>query len=462
MTETFVPPTRSVPETETLAERLRAALRAPGRGALSALLASVHPADLAAALRDLAPPEALAVFTELQPDRAAEALDELDPELTRYLIDHAPPERLADLLDRLPMDDAAEVVAEAPEARARLLRDLSARAPRDAEEVRTLLAYPEGTAGRLMTDQYAAVPPQVTAAQALAYVRANALALETVTVLYVVETQGRLVGVVPLRRLLVAGEWQSVREIMLPDPITVLPQTDQQEVARLVSRYDLAALPVVDGAGRLLGIVTVDDVIDVLVEEFTEDYLRLVGSDAEEMDRRSPAQVAKLRVPWLLGTMGIELCAGLVISHFDAVLQQVILLASFMPVISAVSGNIGLQAAAIVVRGLDTGHVTLKHGWRQIAKELTTALLLAAVCGLVLGAVGAVWSRHLPFGLVIGGAMTCSMLTAAFMGTIIPMLSKRVGFDPATTAGPFETAFQDVIGFAVFLWLASLLLPWLR
>jgi magnesium transporter len=462
MTETFVPPTRSVPETETLAERLRAALRAPGRGALSALLAALHPADLAAALRDLAPPEALAVFTELEPDRAAEALDELDPELTRYLIDHAPPERLADLLDRLPMDDAAEVVAEAPEARARLLRDLSARAPRDAEEVRTLLAYPEGTAGRLMTDQYAAVPPQVTAAQALAYVRANALALETVAVLYVVETQGRLVGVVPLRRLLVAGEWQSVREIMLPDPITVLPQTDQQEVARLVSRYDLAALPVVDGAGRLLGIVTVDDVIDVLVEEFTEDYLRLVGSDAEEMDRRSPAQVAKLRVPWLLGTMGIELCAGLVISHFDAVLQQVILLASFMPVISAVSGNIGLQAAAIVVRGLDTGHVTLKHGWRQIAKELTTALLLAAVCGLVLGAVGAVWSRHLPFGLVIGGAMTCSMLTAAFMGTIIPMLSKRVGFDPATTAGPFETAFQDVIGFAVFLWLASLLLPWLR
>jgi magnesium transporter len=462
MTETFVPPTRTVPETETLAERLRAALRAPGRGALSALLASVHPADLAAALRDLAPPEALAVFTELEPDRAAEALDELDPELTRYLIDHAPPERLADLLDRLPMDDAAEVVAEAPEARARLLRDLSARAPRDAEEVRTLLAYPEGTAGRLMTDQYAAVPPQVTVAQALAYVRANALALETVAVLYVVETQGRLVGVVPLRRLLVAGEWQSVREIMLPDPITVLPQTDQQEVARLVSRYDLAAIPVVDGAGRLLGIVTVDDVIDVLVEEFTEDYLRLVGSDAEEMDRRSPAQVAKLRVPWLLGTMGIELCAGLVISHFDAVLQQVILLASFMPVISAVSGNIGLQAAAIVVRGLDTGHVTLKHGWRQISKELTTALLLAAVCGLVLGTVGAVWSRHLPFGLVIGGAMTCSMLTAAFMGTIIPMLSKRVGFDPATTAGPFETAFQDVIGFAVFLWLASLLLPWLR
>jgi magnesium transporter len=180
------------------------------------------------------------------------------------------------------------------------------------------------------------------------------------------------------------------------------------------------------------------------------------------MDRRSPAQVAKLRVPWLLDTMGIELFAGLVISHFDAVLQQVILLASFIPVISAVSGNIGLQAAAIVARRLDTGHVTLKHGWRQISKELTTALLLAAVCGVVLGTVGAVWSRHLPFGLVIGGAMTCSMLTAAFMGTIIPMLSKRLGFDPATTAGPFETAFQDVISFAVFLWLASLLLPWLR
>jgi magnesium transporter len=133
-----------------------------------------------------------------------------------------------------------------------------------------------------------------------------------------------------------------------------------------------------------------------------------------------------------------------------------------MPVISAISGNVGLQAAAIIVRGLDTGHVSLGNVWKTVRKEVEASFLMALVCGLVLGAVGAAWSKHLPFGIVIGGAMTCSMLTASFMGTVIPMTSKRIGFDPATTAGPFETAFQDVVGFAVFLWLASLLLPYLK
>jgi magnesium transporter len=180
------------------------------------------------------------------------------------------------------------------------------------------------------------------------------------------------------------------------------------------------------------------------------------------MERRTPAQVARLRLPWLLGTMGIELCAGLVISHFDDVLKEVILLASFMPVISAVSGNVGLQAAAIVVRGLDTGHVSLQHWGGQVRKELASSFMLSLACGLVLGLVGVMWSQHAGFGVVIGAAMTCSMLTAGLMGTVIPLLSKRLGFDPAATAGPFETAFQDVIGFAVFLWLASVLLQWLR
>lgn len=457
----------TVPAHESLADRLRAALSRPPTGAggaePAALLRREHPADVAAALRELEPDEALAAFGWLDDARAAEVLDELDPELTRHLIEHAPKGRIAALLDHLPMDDAAEVVAEADEDQvAGLLTDLAAQAPEDAAEVRTLLAYPEGTAGRLMTDKYAAVPPEATAAQVLQYLRSNAHALETIDVVYVVDPLGRLLGVSGLRKVLTAGEWQPVRAFMDPQPVAVAPDTDQAEVARRIARYDLAAIPVTATDGHLVGIVTVDDAIDVLVEEFTEDYLRLAGTDAEEMERRTPVQVARLRLPWLLGTMGIELGAGLVIAHFDDVLREVILLASFMLVISAVSGNVGLQAAAIVVRGLDTGHVSLRHWGRQVSRELATSLLMALVCGLVLGTVGAIWSGHLPFGLVIGGAMICSVLTAGFMGSIIPMLSKRLGFDPATTAGPFETAFQDVVGFAVFLWLASLLLQWLQ
>jgi magnesium transporter len=159
--------------------------------------------------------------------------------------------------------------------------------------------------------------------------------------------------------------------------------------------------------------------------------------------------------------MAIELGAGLIISHFDAVLQKVILLASFMPVISAVSGNVGLQAAAITVRALDTRGGARKNIWTSLKKEAATSFLMAMACGLILGAVGAIWAKHLPFGVVIGVAITCSMLTAGFMGTVIPMVSKRFGFDPATTAGPFETAFQDIVGFAVFLGLATLLQHWM-
>jgi magnesium transporter len=290
---------------------------------------------------------------------------------------------------------------------------------------------------------------------------AEAAPLETINDIFVLDARGVLLGVCSIRELVIAAAEAEIATFMTRDPVSVAPETDQEEVARRISLYDLLTIPVVDEPGRLLGIVTGDDVLDVLIEEFTEDYLRMAGTDAEEMDQRTAVQVARLRLPWLLGTMGIELGAGLVIANFNEVLQRVILLASFMPVISAVSGNVGLQAAAIVVRGLDTGHVSLSRWSRQVSKELTTTLLMALACGIVLGTVGVIWSRHPTFGIVIGVAMTCSMLTAGLMGTLIPMFSKRFGFDPATTAGPFETAFQDVIGFAVFLWLASLLEHWL-
>ncbi|HZP81666.1 MAG TPA: magnesium transporter [Chthonomonadaceae bacterium] len=445
-------------------KRLRQALGKGGRPlnmqALKALLHGLHPSDIAFLMEELTLPEGLAIFNALENAQAAEVLDEVSPETNRYLVENSPHARIVSLLDMLPMDDAAEVVSELDAEEAEpLLADLPTP---DAEEVQGLLSSPEGTAGRLMTNKFAAVPPAATAAQALEYLRRNAATLETINVVYIVNGGRRLAGVCSIRDLLMAAPQQPVSALMNPEPIAVAPETDQQEVARLISQYDLLAIPVVDAAGRMAGIVTVDDVIDVLVEEFNEDIARLVGTDAEEMERRTPAQVARLRLPWLMGTMLIELGAGAVISHFDGVLKQVILLASFMPVISAVSGNVGLQAAAIVVRGLDTGHVSLANWGRAVGKELLTSLLMALVCGLALGIVGASWSRHLPFGLVIGGAMTASMLTAGFMGTVIPMLSKRLGFDPATTAGPFETAFQDVIGFAVFLWLASLLLQWLK
>lgn len=450
----------TINDTELLENKIREGLEADSQESLRGLLALQHPADIADIIDRLDEGDQLRVFLLLTHEQAAEVLDETGVEATRELLSKLAPAEAGDILDLLPADDVAEMLGEdVPDRQQSLLAEME---PQDAADARTLLNYPPHTAGRLMTDRFARVQAEFTPAETIRHLHTIDPEVLTLDNLYVLDSQGRLLGVVSLREVILAPPEQKLVDFMSTQIISVAPDTDQQEVARLVSHYDLTAIPVVDAIGRMLGIVTVDDVIDVFVEEFSEDYLHMAGTDAEEMDKRTPLQIARLRLPWLLGTMVIELLAGGVIANFGDVLKEVILLASFMPVISAVSGNVGLQAAAIVVRGLDTGHVSMSNWKKQIGKELSTALLMALICGVVLGTVGAIWDHHLPFGIVIGVALTCSMMTAGLMGTMIPMISKRIGFDPATTAGPFETAFQDVVGFAVFLWLASLLVQWLH
>lgn len=207
--------------------------------------------------------------------------------------------------------------------------------------------------------------------------------------------------------------------------------------------------------------IPVDELLKVMIARFRDVYSKAVGTDAQKMAKLTSFQEAKIRVPWLLITMVIELIAGLVIHRYDAILQKVILLASFMPVISAISGNVGLQAAAITVRAVDVKSPDGTHILKSVSRELATSVFMAIACGVVLGTVGAIWAKHIPFGLVIGGALMCSMITAGLMGTLIPMISKKLGFDPATTAGPFETALQDIVGFGVFLWLATTFQHWI-
>jgi len=266
---------------------------------------------------------------------------------------------------------------------------------------------------------------------------------------------------VPLRRLLTAAPGTPIWAIRDPSVVSVTAETDQEEVARQVAKYDLVSVPVVDADRRLLGTISVEDVIDVLGHEATEDIFRLAGSDASELERRSPSRIALLRLPWILATLVIELAAGAVIHHYDRTLAQVILLASFMPVIQAISGNTGLQSVTMVVRGLATGHVQLARWWEPLLRQIKTTSIIGAVCGLVVGTVGSLWHGTLTFGLVVGVSMFVSVNLSGAAGTVIPMLSKRLGFDPALTAGPFETALQDVIGVTIFLALATALLGWL-
>src|SRR5262245_50614793 len=422
-----------------------------------ALVEEAHPADLASVLKQLPLVEQVTIFRTLSPERAAEVLPELDDHALLELVRALDEVEVSRILDEMPPEHAADVVEELPSEQAEKILDLMEE--EKSEDVQEILEYPEQSAGRLMSPDFVAVSERATVEQAIEHVR-KSVSEERAFEVYVIDDHRHLVGVVPLRRLLIANPDTPIFAVREENVVSVMPEMDQEEVARVVAKYDLVAVPVVDQRHRLVGTITVDDVIDIVGEEASEDIFRMAGSDAAELERRSPRQIALMRLPWVLATLLIELCAGVVIHLFDQTLSKVILLASFMPVIQAISGNTGLQSVTMVVRGLATGQVQLSRWWEPLRRQIQTSSILGSVCGGLVGVIGFLW--HSPaFGLVVAVSMFISVNLSGVAGTAIPMLSKRLGFDPALTAGPFETAFQDVLGVTIFLSLATALLHWL-
>ncbi len=446
-------------DAQQVALQIRANLALDREAQLRALLDGQHPADLADVMFFLSDEEEKRVFSLLGTEEAAEVLDEVDEATEAKLVASTSHDKLADILEELPADEGADVAgAFSSEVRESVLALTDAET---AQEIRTLLAYPGDTAGGIMSLGFVDVLESSTQAEALSRFRDKADA-DHIFYVYTVNATGGLTGKIDLRTLLRAAPETPLRDLR-EESLWVHPEYDQEQVANVFSRYDLMALPVVEGEGlRLLGVITADDIIDVLQEESAEDIAHLSGSDAQELESKSPVQVAKLRMPWILATLFIELLAGFVIKGFSGTLTQFILLASFMPIISAISGNTGLQSAAIIIRGLSTGQVQLAHWKHAVTRQMATTVILGGVCASVLGVIGAIWDRHWAFGLCVFLGMFMSVNIAGVVGTVVPLISKRLGFDPALTAGPFETAFQDVVGISIFLSIASWLLHWLR
>ncbi len=424
------------------------------------VVATLHPADLADAMIFLDAADDVALYRLLGPEEAAEVLDEVDTTTRSVLLQATPPDLLPPILSRLPADEGAAIVRALP---ATVVEQVLQATPPDlAQAIRSLLVYAPSTAGALMSLDYLAVLITLTQAGAVAQLQKQAAAPSPYV--FAVDAQGNFRGLLSLHSLLIAPAATPLTDLLLPTELTVPPSMDQQQVTAIFARYDVLALPVISAEphGRLLGVITPDDVIDVLQAAQNQEVAHLAGSDAQELEQKSPVQVAKLRLPWIMSTLFIELLAGFVIRIFNGTLQQYILLASFMPIISAISGNTGLQSAAIIIRGLSSGLIQLGH-WRQaLARQVATTAILGAACGVVLGVIGAIWAHNWVFGLVILLGMFFAVNIAGIVGTIVPLLSKRAGFDPALTAGPFETAFQDVVGISIFLGLATALLRFLR
>jgi magnesium transporter len=424
------------------------------------ILKKTHPADIAYLFKLLNERSAQIVF-ELLPDTetAAEVLSEMQPALRVEFLQHVATDRLAEILSAMADDDTADLLADLPdEFREQILELMSQE---DTEEVAERLSYPEDSAGRIMTTDFLALPETMSAQEAVQEVR-KASETEMVFYLYVTDGENRLAGVLSLRQLVTAADETKLSSMMTSETVKVRVTTDQEEAARLVSRYNLLAIPVVDHNEVLVGIITVDDVIDVLREEATEDILKMAGTSEEEISSFSVWRSVRVRLPWLFaawigGVAAIKIIGGFE-DHFGEQIALFASLAAFIPVIMGMGGNIGTQSLSITVRGLATGRIDPKLLWRVVFKEIRVGLLLGIAYGLLLALVGWVLNKNFTLGMVVGIAMCGNMTLAAVVGTFLPLIAVKLRIDPAVASGPFVTTSIDVLGVTLYFLTALLII----
>ncbi len=424
-------------------------------------VATLHPADIAELLSALEEPEVKSkVFSFLAPDIAPQVLS-LVPPLTRQEIAQDLPEAyLQQILERLDSDDATDLLGSLSQERAQALLERVSQ-PISAE-IQQLLRYPADTAGGIMQTEYVTVPEGATVEQAIDIVRSRAEEVKDIHNVFVVDHYRHLIGVLPLRKLILAGIREPVDTVMDRQVVSVAAETDQEEVAQLFKKYDLVSLPVIDSRGTLLGRITVDDVVDVLEEEATEDFYKLVGLGQEEPALDSPLRTIRRRLPWLgLNLVTTTLSAG-VIALFEGTIQSVAIAAAFMTMVAAQGGNAGIQTLTVIVRGLALGEVSLIHARRVLRKELTVAFGNGVVLGCAAGVVAYLWKGQPLLGLVLGLALMTNFLVAALVGSMIPLTLRRLRIDPAVASNVFVTACTDICGFLSFLGFLTLFLYYLR
>ncbi len=435
---------------EDVAAAIRAAAQSNVPGALQGLISGYHAIDIAFAMRELNGEEREAVFALLEVQEAGVVLEEVDDEIGLDLTESTQEDQLAEIIDAMPPDAGSDVVSQLDEDKAhRILERIPAE---ESKELRKLMQFAPGTAGALMTPEVVYAPPDITSAQIIAHLRSQQVPPEMLTYIYVVdEVSRRLRGVVNIPELITAPPHQPLADFMVTDVVRVHPDTDREEVVRLVDDYDLMVLPVVDEDDRLLGVVTIDDVIDAIQEEHTEDISRLGGTEAETLATASSLRVARLRLPWLLVCLGGTFVSATVIKAFtNSVLGPMIALAAFIPVINATSGNSGLQSSTIMVRALALGLIGRVGVYRVLRRELLTALLLAVTTGIVGGVAAGLLAGDMAYAPIIGLALFCGIIWATMVGTIMPLLFDRLNIDPAVASGPLVTTLNDSFALLIY------------
>jgi magnesium transporter len=445
-------------ESERLAAYVKELLEAGRDDRLATVVEEAHAADLAAVVRELAPPDQVRVFRLLTPEDAGAVLSELDDPTARELLHILDETEVSRILERMPSDHVVEVVEELPREEAEKILDLME--VEKSEEVQELLEYREGSAGRLMSPSFVAVPEGVSVGHAIEHIRKSRTGDDAFYV-YVIDEHEHLVGLVPLHRLLTADPATPIHAIRNEDVQSVTVDTDQEEVAGLVQRYDLVQVPVVDANRRLLGTISVEDVIDVIEKEATEDIQRLGGVGGDETVLDPPRAVFPKRLVWRLINLGTAVLAASVIGLFESSIQTLATLAIFMPIVASMGGIGTTQTATVVVRGIALGDLTRSVITRVLRKELWLGLTTGAANGLVIAVIAYLWKGQLLLAVILGLALLLNMLMAAIVGTLIPFALKLFRIDPAIASSVIITTFTDVFGFFSFLGLATLLMRFL-
>ncbi|MBM3460631.1 MAG: magnesium transporter [Armatimonadetes bacterium] len=417
-------------------------------------LATLHPADQAEILCALDEDDATTLLSRLSRDALAQALNYMDEEDRTRFVKRLDPADLAAILDRLQDDVAADIIQELPvDSLPQVLKLMGNR-----EDVEELLQYPEESAGGRMTPDVMALQADWTVGFTIEFLRSQQLPGEQPYYLYVVDEEERLLGVVSLRHLITANPDTKLKDIMIRDVKSVQIDADQEQVAEKMRHYNFLAMPVVDAQGRLQGMVTADDILDVQVEEATEDMYLQEGMDADESALNPLLTSVRNRTPWLLLNLVTACCAGLLVSAFESTIARVALLAAFMPIVAGHAGNTGTQAATLVVRGLALGELSLREASRIALKSVTFGALQGAISGTLTAGLAYLLSHNVWLALIVFVAMVGNLLIAALAGALIPLAFRRLNMDPALASSIWLTTFTDICGFFMLLGLGTMLL----
>jgi len=446
--------TKEIINIDTVLEKIRSALSEGNWDEVTTLLESLRRSDQADIFSDLPPEQQQEILPLLTPENSADILEEMEDEDVMDLANRMETQRLVEIVDEMEPDEAADLLGDISEEQAeKVLQQID-----ESEDIRYLLEHSDETAGGVMTALDVHIMQDMTVDEAIAHLRQLSPDSEEIYYLFVEDKAGHLVGVVSLRQLVVAKTGTLIRSIMDPDPISITVGADQEEAARLMQRYDLLALPVVDEGRMLAGMITYDDLLDVLEDEATEDIYRLGGVPKEQPADVPLTSAMKTRLPWLVLNLLTALLSATVLSVFEGTIAQVAVLAAFFPIVAGVSGSAATQTLTVTVRGLALGEIAPKEGLKTLGRELLLGLINGVSIGLIVAMIALVWKGTPLLGFVVGLSTLMNMICAAVAGVLVPMLMQKLNFDPALASPILVTTTTDTLGYLFYLGLATLMI----